>query len=90
VNYELDAELAPAIAALTAQATEAPAPARGDWQAVREAAAAGLAYMATLTPASSGVTLIPPSGPYDAMRSSRFGLLLLLLPLLLLPLLVLV
>jgi hypothetical protein len=50
--------------------------------------------MATLTPASSGVTLIPPSGPYDAMRSSRFGLLLLLLLLLLppppLPLLVLV
>ncbi len=56
MNYELDAELAPAIAALTAQAAEAPAPARGDWQAVREAAAAGLAYMATLTPASSGVT----------------------------------
>jgi len=56
VNYELDAELAPAMAALAAQAAEAQAPARGDWQAVRTASAAGLAYMDTLTPASSGVT----------------------------------
>jgi acetyl esterase/lipase len=44
VSYELDAELAPAMAALAARAAEAQAPARGDWQAVRTAAAAGLAY----------------------------------------------
>jgi hypothetical protein len=37
MSYELDAELAPAMAALAAQAAEAQAPARGDWQAVREA-----------------------------------------------------
>jgi hypothetical protein len=51
VSYELDAELVPAMAALAARAAEAPALARGDWQAVRTAAAAGLAYMDTLTPA---------------------------------------
>ena len=56
MSYELDPELAPAMAALAAKAAEAPHPARGDWRAVREAASAGLAYMATLTPASSGVT----------------------------------
>jgi acetyl esterase/lipase len=56
VSYELDAEIAPVMAALAAQAAEAPAPARGDWQAVRTAAAAGLAYMDTLTPASPAVT----------------------------------
>jgi acetyl esterase/lipase len=56
MNYELDPELAPAMAALAAQAAEAPRPARGDWQAVREGVSAGLAYMATITPASSGVT----------------------------------
>ena len=55
MTYELDAELAPAMAALAAQAAQAQVPARGDWQAVREAAAVGLAYMATLTPASPGV-----------------------------------
>jgi acetyl esterase/lipase len=54
--YELDAELAPAMAALAASAAGAQRPARGDWRAVREAASVGLAYMATLTPASSGVT----------------------------------
>jgi acetyl esterase/lipase len=56
MTYELDAELAPAMAALAAQAAAAPSPPRGDWQAVREASAAGLAYMDTLTPASPGVT----------------------------------
>jgi acetyl esterase/lipase len=56
VSYELDAELAPAMAALAARAAQALAPARGDWQAVRTASAAGLAYMDTLTPDSSGVT----------------------------------
>jgi hypothetical protein len=57
VTYELDAELAPAITALAAQAALAPRPAPGDWNAAREAVSAGLAYMATLTPASSGVTI---------------------------------
>ena len=42
------------MAALAAQAA-APRPPRGDWQAVRRATSAGLAYMATLTPASPGV-----------------------------------
>jgi acetyl esterase/lipase len=56
MSYELDAELAPAMAALAAQAAEAQAPARGDWQAVRTASAAGLAYLDTLTPASQDVT----------------------------------
>ena len=55
MNYELDAELAPAIAALAAQATEAPRPGRGDWRAARASASTGLAYMATLVPPSSGV-----------------------------------
>ncbi|MGH2936640.1 MAG: alpha/beta hydrolase [Solirubrobacterales bacterium] len=56
MNYTLDPELAPAMAALAAKAAGASHPARGDWRAVREAASAGLAYMATLAPASSGVT----------------------------------
>jgi acetyl esterase/lipase len=56
VSYELDPELAPVMAALAAQAASAPRPARGDWPAVSKAASAGLAYMATLTPASTGVT----------------------------------
>ena len=54
--YELDPELAPAMAGLAARAAGVPRPARGDWRAVREAANAGLAYMATLTPAASGIT----------------------------------
>jgi acetyl esterase/lipase len=44
------------MAALATRAADAPAPARGDWQAVRTASAAGLAYMDTFTPASPGVT----------------------------------
>ena len=55
MNYELDPELAPAMAALAAEAAGAPRPARGDWQAVRAAACAGLAYMASITPPSSGI-----------------------------------
>ncbi|MFZ4892982.1 alpha/beta hydrolase [Plantibacter sp. Mn2098] len=56
MNYALDPELAPAMAALKAAAAGAPRPARGDWRTVRESASAGLAYLATITPASSGVT----------------------------------
>ena len=56
MSYKLDPELAPAMAAPAAQAAEAPRPARGDWEAVRTAASAGLAYMASITPPSSGVT----------------------------------
>jgi acetyl esterase/lipase len=56
MNYKLDPELVPAMAALAAQAAAAPRPARGDWQAVRAAASAGLAHMASITPPSSGVT----------------------------------
>jgi acetyl esterase/lipase len=55
MNYELDPELAPAMAALAARAAGAAPPARGDWRAVRAAASAGLAYMASITPPSSGV-----------------------------------
>ena len=54
MSYKLDPELAPAMAALAAQAAEAERPARGDWQAVRAAASAGLAYLASITPPSSG------------------------------------
>ena len=54
MSYKLDPELAPAMAALAEQAAEVARPARGDWQAVRAAASAGLAYMASITPASSG------------------------------------
>ena len=43
MSYELDAELAPAMAALAAKVAGAPRPARGDWRAVRKAASAGLA-----------------------------------------------
>lgn len=56
MNYKLDPQLAPAMAALAAQAAGAPRPARGDWQAVRAAASAGLAYMASIAPLSPGVT----------------------------------
>ena len=56
MSYELDTELVRAMAALGARAAEAPRPARGDWCAVRASASAGLAYMATLTPPSSGVS----------------------------------
>jgi len=65
MSYELDAELAPVMAALANQAAEAavPAPARGDWQAVRATAAAGQAHMDTLTPTSPGVTTTPFTTP---------------------------
>ena len=56
MRYQLDPELTPAMAALAARAAGAPAPARGDWQAVRTASAAGLAWMDTLVPAPAGVT----------------------------------
>jgi acetyl esterase/lipase len=56
MNYQLHPELAPAMAALATKAAGAPVPARGDWRAVRVAASAGLAYMATITPSSAGVT----------------------------------
>jgi len=55
MSYKLDPELAPAMAALAEQAAEVARPARGDWRAVRAAASAGLAYMASITPPSSGV-----------------------------------
>ena len=63
MTYQLDPELAPAMAALAAKAVGAALPARGDWQAVRTAASAGLAYMASITPPSSGVTTTPFSAP---------------------------
>jgi acetyl esterase/lipase len=44
------------MAALAAEVAATPRPARGDWPTVRKTASAGLAYMATLTPASTGVT----------------------------------
>jgi acetyl esterase/lipase len=56
MNYELDPELAPAMADLAAKAAGAPVPVRGDWQAVRTASSAGLAYMASITPPSVGVS----------------------------------
>jgi acetyl esterase/lipase len=56
MSYQLDAELAPAMAALAVKAAHAPAPARGDWRAVRASVSAGQAYMDTLIHASPGVT----------------------------------
>lgn len=56
MSYTLDPELAPAVEALAAKAADTTRSARGDWRAVRQATSAGLAYMATLTPASTGVT----------------------------------
>jgi acetyl esterase/lipase len=53
--YELDPELAPVITALAEQAAGGPAPARGDWQALRQRGNAGLTYMATLVPPVTGV-----------------------------------
>ena len=50
--YTLDTELVPVMAALAARAATAPAPARGDWKALREQANAGLA---TLVPPTSRV-----------------------------------
>jgi acetyl esterase/lipase len=58
MDYELDPELVPVLAALAERAAPAPAPARGDWKALRqagEAGEAGQAYLATLVPPSSGV-----------------------------------
>jgi acetyl esterase/lipase len=55
MSYEVDPELASAMAAFAEQASGIPALARGDWQALRETVAAGLANMATLAPPSSGV-----------------------------------
>jgi acetyl esterase/lipase len=56
MSYKFDEELASAMAELAATADAAPAPARGDWQAVRVASAAGLANMASLGPAVPGVS----------------------------------
>ena len=55
MSYELDPELAPIMVALAESSADTPAPGRGDWQAVRATATAGLAYMATLVPPSIGV-----------------------------------
>lgn len=51
----LDPEVAAALAALAA-AGPAPVTSRGDWKSLRETGNAGLAYMATITPTSEGVT----------------------------------
>ncbi|MFI5067393.1 MAG: alpha/beta hydrolase [Streptosporangiales bacterium] len=55
VSYELDPELAPVMAALAQRAAAAPAPARGDWKALRASGELGQAYLATLVPPSTGV-----------------------------------
>ena len=56
MSYKLDPELEPVMSSLAAIAAGKPRPARGDWRAVRAAASAGLAYMASITPPSSGVS----------------------------------
>jgi acetyl esterase/lipase len=63
MSYELDHDLVPAMTALAAQAAGAAPPARGDWRAVRATASAGLAYMASITPPSAGVTTTSFSTP---------------------------
>ena len=55
VAYEVDPEVAAALAVMAAQSGAVPAPARGDWQALRERGSTGLAYMATLVPPASVV-----------------------------------
>jgi acetyl esterase/lipase len=55
VSYELDPELVAVMAALAEQAATRPAPARGDWQALRQAGELGQTYLASLVPPSSGV-----------------------------------
>ena len=56
MTYKIDPDLAPAMSALAEEAAGAPTPARGDWEALRTTASAGLAYMASLTPPSSEVS----------------------------------
>ncbi|RLP76996.1 alpha/beta hydrolase [Mycetocola tolaasinivorans] len=56
MKYEIDPELAPALAELKRGSADAPRPVRGDWQAVRASANAGQAYMATLSPIVTDVT----------------------------------
>ncbi|MFF1822857.1 alpha/beta hydrolase [Kribbella sp. NPDC058245] len=63
MSYTLDPELVPAMAALAVQAAQTTPPARGDWRAVRAAASAGLAYLASITPPSSGVSATSFSTP---------------------------
>jgi acetyl esterase/lipase len=55
MSYELDPELVTVMAALAEQPAATPAPARGDWKALRQAGEHGQAYLATLVPLSSGV-----------------------------------
>jgi len=55
MSYELDPELAAVMAALAGQSAATPAPARGDWKALRQAGEQGQAYLATLVPPSSSV-----------------------------------
>ena len=55
MGYELDAEVAPVMAAMAERAAGAPVPARGDWKALRESGNAGLAYLATLMRPAPGV-----------------------------------
>ena len=47
-RYQLDPEIATALAPLAAAAVDAPVIARGDWRALRENANANLAFLATL------------------------------------------
>src|SRR5579863_6965371 len=56
MSYQIDPELVPALVSMAEQAAGTTPPARGDWRAVRESASAGLAYLASITPPSSGVT----------------------------------
>jgi acetyl esterase/lipase len=56
MNYQLEPELAPTLTVLAAQAAATPAHVRGDWQSIRNTAAAGQAYMASISPASAGVS----------------------------------
>ena len=55
VSYELDPELVPVMPARAEPAAAAPAPASGDWKALRQAGELGQAYLATLVPPSSGI-----------------------------------
>lgn len=55
MTYQLDPQLATALAEMAEGAGDTPAPARGDWKATRARGEIGQAAMAALVPACSGV-----------------------------------
>ena len=59
-GYQLDPEIAAALAPITAAAAGAPVIERGDWRALRQSANTNLAFLATLAPAVADQVRIEP------------------------------